>query len=68
MIKELKYDFEIDAYFEKQNDRLVLKIALNKKDEGGSLVYGTFLKNIFSLFSFLMRNLGYNKLQFIKNV
>ncbi|WP_240455118.1 transposase [Flavobacterium columnare] len=31
--------FAIGAYFEKQNDRLVLKIALNKKEKLGSVVF-----------------------------
>ncbi len=31
--------FAIGTYFEKQNDRLVLKIALNKKEKLGSVVF-----------------------------
>ncbi|MDA3615617.1 hypothetical protein, partial [Polluticaenibacter yanchengensis] len=47
--------FAIGAYFEKVNEQIVLKIALVKNDESGSLHYGLNLKIFISLF--LMCNL-----------
>jgi len=46
------------ADFEKVNGKLVLNIALYKKDERGSLVYVTTRKTIHSLFNLLKRNQG----------
>ena len=58
-LSTLRYrTFAIGAYFEKANGKLVLKIALNKKDERGSPVCGTIRKSMLSLFNYLMRNLG----------
>ena len=62
MLSTLRYRiFTIRACFEKQNDKLVLKIALNKKRELGLRDFRIIQK--FSIFylEFLMRNLGLNR-------
>ncbi len=41
--------FAIEAYFEKQNDKIMLKIALNKKEELGFMDFGTTPEFLISL-------------------
>ena len=58
-LSTLRYrTFAIGAYFEKINNKLVLKIALNKKDEPGFPAYGTAHLSLTFLLNWLMSNLG----------
>jgi hypothetical protein len=50
--------FTIGAYFTKIKGRLVLNIAIHKKDDIGSMGFG--IMTSISLSMFLMRNLGLN--------
>jgi hypothetical protein len=50
--------FAIGAYFEKVNDKLVLKIALSKKSGYGLVDFGTTQKYLSILLKCLLRNPG----------
>ncbi|MEQ1553357.1 MAG: hypothetical protein ABL929_04210 [Ferruginibacter sp.] len=50
--------FAIGAYFEKINDKLVLKITLSKKEELGLADFGTTANSLSIHLKWLMRNLG----------
>ena len=59
IVSLLRYrTFVVGAFFEKINDRLVLKIALSKKETSGSLDYEIIQKYLNILLNFLMRNLA----------
>jgi hypothetical protein len=58
-LSTLRYrTFAIGAYFEKLNDKLVLKIALSKKEGRGLVDFGTIQKYLNILLKRLLRNLG----------
>ncbi len=58
-LSTLRYrTFAIGAYFEKINIKLVLKIAISKKEERGLVGFRTIPKSLSILLKCLMRNLG----------